>query len=494
MRSGWSRAVLDVPPRTRSRRPEILPLSAAAPARSARRARAVHSSAFTSAADAPSNSGVPNGSRELALRLATARGRTIVLTGGGSDRVMVDPSGAHSGGERRRSVGSRSTLPALAAVLQQLDVLVTGDTGPMHLAAAVGTPVVAVFGPSDPARYAPGIRYIESSGSILPCSPCNRIRLAAGAVRRPHPGLPDRIDVEMVYRAVETARSARHASRPVAALSARRRGGKGPLDALLASIGKGPRRPLSTISTPPPRSAPPTTPTPGSRPCATPASTASTFRERFTYRGDSCGGSPSSICTRNGDPRRCSARLAATEQMLERERPGEARARRAIARVVVPQVFGARRAYRGTGAAAAGQRRSLAAWTCAAPPLIAAWRARSRPGQAAWVGAGRRVRAPRVLARRDERRQRRVVHRSRAARRSSGDSATARCDTSASDRRPTSARGDGGGAAAACETAAVQPVEQLVPRAALRGPPDLGRASRPSPRACSKRPTFATRR
>jgi heptosyltransferase I len=54
--------------------------------------------------------------------------------------------------------------------------LISGDTGPMHLASAVGTPVVAIFGPSDPARYAargPDDRVVRVD---LPCSPCNRIR------------------------------------------------------------------------------------------------------------------------------------------------------------------------------------------------------------------------------------------------------------------------------------------------------------------------------
>ena len=44
-------------------------------------------------------------------------------------------------------------LLELAAVLTRLAVLITGDTGPAHLAAAVDTPVVAIFGPTDPNRY-----------------------------------------------------------------------------------------------------------------------------------------------------------------------------------------------------------------------------------------------------------------------------------------------------------------------------------------------------
>jgi ADP-heptose:LPS heptosyltransferase len=68
-------------------------------------------------------------------------------------------------------------LLTLAAILADLDLVITGDTGPMHLAAAVATPVVAVFGPSDPVRYAPGGRLDRIVRVDLPCSPCNRIRL-----------------------------------------------------------------------------------------------------------------------------------------------------------------------------------------------------------------------------------------------------------------------------------------------------------------------------
>jgi ADP-heptose:LPS heptosyltransferase len=67
-------------------------------------------------------------------------------------------------------------LVEAAAVLERCDLLVTGDTGPMHLANAVGTPVVAIFGPSDPRRYAPRGLHDRVVRIDLPCAPCNRIR------------------------------------------------------------------------------------------------------------------------------------------------------------------------------------------------------------------------------------------------------------------------------------------------------------------------------
>ena len=61
---------------------------------------------------------------------------------------------------------------AMAALLERLDVLVTNDTGPMHLAAAVGTPVVALFGPTNPARtgpWGPGHRVVCAAADCRPC-------------------------------------------------------------------------------------------------------------------------------------------------------------------------------------------------------------------------------------------------------------------------------------------------------------------------------------
>ena len=67
-------------------------------------------------------------------------------------------------------------LVMLAAVLQQCQLLLTGDTGPMHLAAAVGTPVLAVFGPSMPWRYGPLIAHHRDRSHRPAVQPCNRIR------------------------------------------------------------------------------------------------------------------------------------------------------------------------------------------------------------------------------------------------------------------------------------------------------------------------------
>lgn len=113
---------------------------------------------------------------EVARRLIETTGATIVLTGSPGDRILVDQVAAVLPAGRVIDVAGDLDLLSVAAILQRLDLLLTGDTGPMHLAVAVGTPVLAVFGPSDPARYAPRGARDRIIRVDLPCSPCNRIR------------------------------------------------------------------------------------------------------------------------------------------------------------------------------------------------------------------------------------------------------------------------------------------------------------------------------
>lgn len=114
---------------------------------------------------------------DAAQRLVATSGVTIVLTGAAGDRALADLVRASLPVSSVVDVVGHADLLTLAGVLERLDLLITGDTGPMHLAVAVGTPVVAVFGPSDPLRYAPRGPQDRVVRIDLPCSPCNRIRL-----------------------------------------------------------------------------------------------------------------------------------------------------------------------------------------------------------------------------------------------------------------------------------------------------------------------------
>ena len=93
------------------------------------------------------------------------------------------------------NLGGKTSLRELAALYRRAALLVTTDSGPMHLAAAVGTPVIALFGPTDPSRtgpYGPDHRIIRKR---LPCSPCFRKQC-------PDPRCMTEISVEEVFSAV----------------------------------------------------------------------------------------------------------------------------------------------------------------------------------------------------------------------------------------------------------------------------------------------------
>lgn len=95
----------------------------------------------------------------------------IVFTGGKNDLQMID---AISSGMRSPALNTagKMNLKQLACLLSLADMMITTDTGPMHVASAMKTPVVAIFGPTAPWRTGPygnGHTIIRSS---VACSPC----------------------------------------------------------------------------------------------------------------------------------------------------------------------------------------------------------------------------------------------------------------------------------------------------------------------------------
>jgi heptosyltransferase I len=93
----------------------------------------------------------------------------VVFTGSEKESIEKITSGMATEGI---NLGGRTSLSELAYLYKKARYVITTDSGPMHLAAAVGTPVIALFGPTDPARtgpYGEGHTIIQSE---LPCSPC----------------------------------------------------------------------------------------------------------------------------------------------------------------------------------------------------------------------------------------------------------------------------------------------------------------------------------
>jgi heptosyltransferase-2 len=111
--------------------------------------------------------------RELAARLAEET--AVVVVGSVDDATVGDAVAEAGGGSRERSACGKLTLPQSAALIGRARLLVTNDSAPLHLATAMGTPVVAVFGPTVPAfgfgPLGPHDAVVELGD--LDCRPCS---------------------------------------------------------------------------------------------------------------------------------------------------------------------------------------------------------------------------------------------------------------------------------------------------------------------------------
>jgi len=122
----------------------------------------------------PSKDWTVDGYVDLGCRVTRETACRLVLLGGAGHRLVADRVAAGLPADRVVNLAGRTELPELAATLKVCRAAVGPDTGAGHLAAAVGTPYVGLFGPTDPRVVAPyGCEALAVNAGV-DCSPCRR--------------------------------------------------------------------------------------------------------------------------------------------------------------------------------------------------------------------------------------------------------------------------------------------------------------------------------
>ncbi|HPT16524.1 MAG TPA: glycosyltransferase family 9 protein [Kiritimatiellia bacterium] len=137
---------------------------------------------------------------ELGQRLSKEMGCRLRIVGGRDDEEAGEELARRIGPGARNLCG-HTDLPGLCSLLTAMDLLVTVDSGPMHWADALGVPVVAVFGATDPARTGPyrQLNHVVAKAGLA-CRPCHARTCARGDL-----ACLRTLDVEAVFqKALET--------------------------------------------------------------------------------------------------------------------------------------------------------------------------------------------------------------------------------------------------------------------------------------------------
>jgi lipopolysaccharide heptosyltransferase II len=132
----------------------------------------------------------------LADRLMERLGIAVGLFGSAAEAPLIDDIRSRMS-QPAISFAGQDTLGSFMALAARCRVLITNDSGAMHIASAVGTPVVAMFGPTDPRRTAPMNPHATVLRHEVRCSPCFRTICPFAD----HPCMR-LIEVEEVYEAV----------------------------------------------------------------------------------------------------------------------------------------------------------------------------------------------------------------------------------------------------------------------------------------------------
>lgn len=118
-----------------------------------------------------------------AARMLREKAAASLFVLGGRDDAAVCRQIEKELGSPVENQAGRISLPELGGLLSKMDLVISNDTGPMHIAAALNVPVLAIFGATDPRRTGPyGARHRVVSAS-LPCQPCFDRKCRFGAPR-----------------------------------------------------------------------------------------------------------------------------------------------------------------------------------------------------------------------------------------------------------------------------------------------------------------------
>ncbi len=110
----------------------------------------------------------------LSQWLQETYGANVVILAAENERTLAGRIAGDLAADRTLNLGGKTTILQMAAVLKHCRLFIGNDSGPMHVAAGVGVPVVSFFGPGEYERFRPwGIPY-EPIRLGLPCSPCSQ--------------------------------------------------------------------------------------------------------------------------------------------------------------------------------------------------------------------------------------------------------------------------------------------------------------------------------
>lgn len=111
-------------------------------------------------------------------RLISEENAYVVLTGAPNDLPLIEKVTRRMH-EQPLNLAGKTSLLQLAALLKRADLLISGDSGPMHMAGAVETPLIAIHGPTDPALSGPVSHHATILRSDIWCSPCYQAKETA---------------------------------------------------------------------------------------------------------------------------------------------------------------------------------------------------------------------------------------------------------------------------------------------------------------------------